>query len=146
MKQRGLLLAIIMGLGMFGTPLAHAGWTELKASRNGHFVTRAYINGTPTIAIIDTGATEVVIPFREAVRLGLKPSFLRFDRPVWTANGKAMAARIRLRRVEINNVVVRDVEALVMPKGALHRVLIGMSFLSKLRRYIVKANTLRLYN
>ena len=146
MKRQGIFLAVILGLGILGAPLAQAGWTELKASRSGHFITRAYINGTPATAIIDTGATVVAIPYEQAERLGLHPRYLQFNRPVWTANGKALAAAIRLRRVEIDGVVVRDVEALVMPKGALGQVLIGMSFLGKLRRYAVNANTLQLFN
>ena len=146
MKRHGIFLAMVLGLSALSAPLAQAGWTELKASRSGHFIARAYINGRPTTAIIDTGATVVAIPYEEARRMGLHPRQLRFNRPVWTANGKALAAATRLRRVEINGVVVRDVEALVMPKGALGQVLIGMSFLGKLRRYAVNAGTLRLFN
>ncbi len=141
-RIRNILLAL--GLGVLAAMPAQAGWTELKASENGHFVARAYINGTPTTAIIDTGATVVAIPYEEARRMGLHPTYLRFNHPVWTANGKAMAAFTRLRRVEINGVRVDDVEALVMPKRALRHVLLGMSFLRKLRRYVVNANTLRL--
>ena len=143
-RKRGIFFALFLGLGALATAPVQAGWTELKASPSGHFVARAHINGTSTTAIIDTGATVVAIPYEEAARMRLHPRRLRFDRPVWTANGKAMAAVTRLRRVEIDGVVARDVEALVLPKGALRHVLIGMSFLRKLRRYVVNANTMRL--
>ena len=146
MKRHGVFLALALGLSVLGAPLAQAGWTELKASRSGHFIAQAYINGRPTTAIIDTGATQVIVPYEKARRMGLHPRQLRFNVPVWTANGRALAAATRLRRVEIDGVVARNVEALVMPKGALTRVLIGMSFLSKLRRYVVNANTMRLFN
>ena len=143
-RKQGAFFVLFLGLGALVAAPAQASWTELKASPNGHFVARAYINAAPTTAIIDTGATVVVIPYEEAARMRLHPGQLRFNRPVWTANGKAMAAVTRLRRVEIDGVVARDVEALVMPKGALRHVLIGMSFLRKLRRYVVNANTMRL--
>jgi len=145
----GTILALLLGVAgmqMLTPRPAMAGWTEVKASRNGHFVVKARINGSTTRAIIDTGATVVAIPYGKARRMGLKPAFLKFNIPVWTANGKVMAARTTLRRVEINGVSVHDVEAMVLPKGALQDVLIGMSYLGKLRRYAVNDGKLRLVN
>ena len=40
-----------------------------------------------------------------------------------------------LDRVEIEDIVVRNVAALVMPEGALSDDLLGLTFLSKLRRF-----------
>ena len=45
------------------------------------------------------------------------------------------AARVQLNRVEIDDVTVRDVAALVVPDEALSENLLGLSFLSKLRRF-----------
>jgi len=138
------MLAASVVLGPLATGAAQAGWTEIKAAPNGHFIVKARINGTTTQAVIDTGATVVAIPYREAERMGLKPAFLDFNIPMWTANGKVMGARVLLRRVEIDSVSARDVQAVVLPRGALGHVLIGMSYLGKLRRYAVNANTMRL--
>ena len=138
-----LLVVGMVAAGTVPTP-ALAGWTELKAGRNGHFVARAHINNTEVTALIDTGASVVAIPYEEAERLGLQPAFMDFNLPVWTANGRTKAAETVLREVEIDGVVARDVRAMVLPKGALRHVLIGMSFLSKLRRYEVNGDTLRL--
>ena len=52
-----------------------------------------------------------------------------------TANGTVRAARTQLNRVEIDDVIVRNVAALVMPDEALSENLLGLSFLSKLRRF-----------
>ena len=45
------------------------------------------------------------------------------------------AARATLNRVEIGGITVYDVQAVVLPDEALAQSLLGMSFLSKLRRY-----------
>jgi aspartyl protease family protein len=54
---------------------------------------------------------------------------------VRTANGTVRGAPTRLDRVEIGDVVVRDVAALVLPDRALSNNLLGMSFLSRLRHF-----------
>jgi aspartyl protease family protein len=52
------------------------------------------------------------------------------------------AARVVLNRVEIGNVLVRDVEGVVLPRGAYAGTLLGMSFLNKLSRFKVENGTL----
>ena len=145
MHRRMMLKAATSCLALAAlAPLAHAAWTEVKAARNGHFIVRAEINGVRVPAVIDTGASIVAIPYELAERMGLKPRFLKYDVPLMTANGKAHGARVRLRHVRIDNVSARDVQAVVMPKGALAHVLIGMSYLSRLRRFSVRDGRLRL--
>ena len=50
-----------------------------------------------------------------------------------TANGEGRAARVDLGRVELGDIVVRDVVAIVMPDEMLAVNLLGMSFLSRVR-------------
>ena len=142
--KKGAFLAAILGALVLAAPVAQAGWTELKAGPGGHFIARAYINDTEVTALIDAGASVVAIPYEDAERMGLRPKFLDYDHPVSTANGVTKAAVVTLREVEIDGVVARDVKAMVLPKGRLRHVLIGMSFLSRLRRYEVNGDTLRL--
>ncbi len=142
---KGTLVSMLSALALsVAGPGARAGWTDVKAGPNGHFLVQARINGVRTRAVIDTGASSVAIPWREAQRMGLHPRLKKFDKAVATANGVVKVAPVTLRRVEIGPVVARDVRAVILPKGRLGVVLIGMSFLSKLRRYSVRANTLRL--
>lgn len=146
MKKGPILATVLLGtlLATAAAPSAQAAWTELKAGPNGHFIAEAYINNTRVRALIDTGASVVAIPYELAERMGLRPAFLTFDRLVSTANGGVKAALTTLREVEIDGVVARDVRAMVLPRGALRHVLIGMSFLSRLRRYEVNGDTMRL--
>ncbi len=55
---------------------------------------------------------------------------------VSTANGTVKAARVKLRSVDINGPQGRrDVSALVLPNAALSENLLGLSYLSRLKRY-----------
>jgi aspartyl protease family protein len=60
------------------------------------------------------------------------PAGADFRIPVNTANGMIRAAQVRLAEVRLNGIVVRDVEAMVMPAGRLNGTLLGMSFLRRL--------------
>jgi aspartyl protease family protein len=74
--------------------------------------------------------------------VGLRPHGLNFDTPVNTANGLVKAARVQLRRVEVDNVRVRDVDGLVLPEGAMRGSLLGMSFLSRLSSFRIENGVL----
>jgi aspartyl protease family protein len=52
-----------------------------------------------------------------------------------TANGSVRAAPALLDKVEVGDLIVRDVAAVILPDGALSDNLLGLSFLSRLRRF-----------
>ena len=56
---------------------------------------------------------------------------------VSTANGKIKAAPAKLAQLEIGDITVYDVPALVLPDEVLPQNLLGVSFLSRLKRYEV---------
>jgi aspartyl protease family protein len=62
-------------------------------------------------------------------------SKLTFTVPVLTANGRTVAARVRLDSVAIGPLQREDVDALVAEPKALTESLLGMSFLGRLRSY-----------
>ena len=118
--------------------------TELKANASGHFTAEASINGTDIKVLIDTGATSVALSYEDAKDAGLRPGSLDFTVPVSTANGQTQAARVTIDRIEIDGVEVDEVDALVLPKGALRGTLLGMSFLSRLSSFKVEDGVLYL--
>lgn len=118
--------------------------TELKADNRGHFITDAEIDGTSIRVMVDTGASAVALSYEDADDAGLRPRTLDFDVPVSTANGLVNAARVSLRRVEVDGVQVRDVDGLVLPEGVMRGTLLGMSFLSRLRSFKVEDGVLYL--
>jgi aspartyl protease family protein len=119
---------------------------RLDAGSGGHFTTTAQINNSAIEVLVDTGATAVALSFEDAQKAGLQPNTLKFDIPVNTANGTSYAARVMLRKVSIGTVRVTDVEGLVLPKGAFHGTLLGMSFLGRLSSFSVESGTLILKN
>ncbi|CAN5442249.1 TIGR02281 family clan AA aspartic protease [soil metagenome] len=128
-----------------GIDIAHAAAaTELKATNAGHYIADAEINGTVLKVMVDTGASAVVMSYEDADEIGLWPRSLDYDVPVATANGMLKAARVTLRRVDVDNVTVRDVEGLVLPEGVMSGTLLGMSFLNRLSSFRVEDGVLYL--
>ena len=123
-------------------PKASAGSVELRARGDGHYYAKAEVNGRPADVMVDTGASMVALTYEDAERAGvrLKPS--DFTQSVSTANGMARFALVRLDRVTIGNITVRDVKAGVAERGRLSITLLGMSFLSRLERVDMRSGTL----
>ena len=109
----------------------------LDSGRDAHFEATARIEGRSIDFIVDTGATLVILRESDAARVGIRPSRADYTATVSTANGKTKAAPATLDRIEVGGITVYDVRALVLPDEALWRNLLGMSFLSKLKRYEV---------
>jgi len=110
------------------------GTVELKATSNGHFVTKAEINGRAIEVMVDTGATIVALTYEDAERAGVFVRESDFTQRVSTANGYARVAPIELERISIGDILVRNVRAAVAEPGRLQQSLLGMTFLGKLTR------------
>jgi aspartyl protease family protein len=113
------------------------GVTEVKIRRrlDGHFTATVDINGKSISMIVDTGASSIVLRPEDARKAGIDPDALTYRLPVLTANGRTVAARVRLKEVAIGPLDRTEVDALVARPGALTQSLLGMSFLSRLRSY-----------
>jgi aspartyl protease family protein len=107
----------------------------LTADPRGHFQGTFRINGRKIEGMIDTGASVIAINRSSARKLGLSVSSSDFKYRVNTANGTIKAARVLLKRVELQSIRVQDVDAFVLDDKSLTGTLIGMSFLNKLNSY-----------
>ncbi|MAB00262.1 MAG: TIGR02281 family clan AA aspartic protease [Stappia sp.] len=116
----------------------------LSVGENGHYSVDAHINGRPVHSLIDTGASVVALPADVARASGLHPAESDFKVPVNTANGTARAARVSLRELRLGTIRLKNVDALVLPDGALHVPLIGMSALNRLAKVDIRSGTMRL--
>jgi aspartyl protease family protein len=105
----------------------------LTRGNGGHFWTDARVDGRRLELVVDTGASTIALRASDAARLGIHPSARDYNVKVSTANGMTKAALVQLRTVEIGNIVVRNVPALVHADDALGVNLLGMSFLSHVR-------------
>lgn len=102
---------------------------RLVGNRHGHFVSSGQINGRAVQFLIDTGATDVAIPGQLADSLGLRrgPSVM-----VSTANGNSLGFRTTVARLQLGEIVLHDVRALVAPGLQGDQVLLGMSAMKQL--------------
>ena len=83
--------------------------------------------------LVDTGASHIALRESEAGRLGIYPRASDFTVRVSTANGMTKAALVELRTVEVGDIVVRNVPAIIHSNDGLSVNLLGMSFLSRVR-------------
>ena len=101
----------------------------LTADGRGHFLPAGQINGRAVQFMVDTGATSVALGMTDAKRINL--AYESGERVmVNTANGTAVAYRVRLDSVRIGDVTAYGVEAVVTPQSMPY-VLLGNSFLSR---------------
>jgi len=107
----------------------------IPRDRRGHFQTDGRIEGQRINFMVDTGASVVALTETDAARIGMRPSRGDFNATVTTANGTVKGARIRLASIDVGGLVVRDVDALVLPEGVLSENLLGLSYLSRLKRF-----------
>jgi aspartyl protease family protein len=105
----------------------------IKDDGRGHFQVEARVDGRRISFLVDTGASVIALTAKDAARLGIHPRPGDYSVQVRTANGIAKAAPVQLGMVEVGNIVVRDVRALVQEEGALPVNLLGMSFLSRVK-------------
>jgi aspartyl protease family protein len=108
---------------------------KIPRDSRGHFQADGRIEGQRINFMIDTGASVVALTENDAARIGVRPSRGDYNATVSTANGNVKAARVRLSSVDVGGLVVRDVDAMVLPDGALSENLLGLSYLSKLKRF-----------
>ena len=112
----------------------------LKKSLNGHFITDATVNGASVRFMVDTGATTIALTYDDAIDAGIDPESLQFTQPIMTANGMAMAASVRIDRLEIGPIVRQDLRATVAAEGKLEQSLLGMNFISSLTSFEMRRN------
>ena len=106
------------------------------------------LNSTPIVSMrgqynrvkmmVDTGASFIALTDADARALGVKPERSAYTYALSTANGVVRGAQVRLREVRLGEILVRDVEAVVLPAGALRMSLLGTSFLRRLSGYEVQ--------
>ncbi len=116
----------------------------LKADRYNQFYADAYVNGRRINVLVDTGASHVSLNYEDARALGFYLTDRDFTHSARTANGTSRVAPIRIDRVRIGEVQVRDVDGFVGEEGIEFPTLLGMTFLRKLSRMNIRGRQLEL--
>lgn len=125
-------------------PWASSGYgvVTIEPGPGGHYIADVDIQGRRLQMLVDTGASIIALTEEDARAVGIFPSYSDYAVPISTANGSIKAAPVMLREVRIRGISVRDVRAVVLPRGAAAGSLLGMSFLQKLRGFEVASGRL----
>ena len=115
---------------------------SIPRDARGHFQTDGRIDGQRVAFMVDTGASLVILRETDAANAGMRPMPRDYTATVSTANGKIKAAPAKIGRIEVGGITVYDVPALVLPDDVLSQNLLGVSFLSRLKRYEYAAGRL----
>lgn len=102
----------------------------MTADAQGHFFTTGTINGTSVRFLVDTGATMISLGATDARRIGL--DFNRGQKALTnTANGQAVVSKMQLDTVQIGNITLHNIDALIH-QSEMPMALLGMSFLNRM--------------
>lgn len=116
----------------------------VAADLQGHFVVHPTLDGLRIRMLVDTGASLVALSHEDARRAGVKVSARDYTRRLSTANGVVEAAPVRIGEMRVGDILVRNVEAVVLPEGRLGTSLLGMSFLKRIGGFDISQGRLTL--
>ncbi len=104
-------------------------WPDVQ----GMYMTVGSINGAPVRFMVDTGATLVAMNELEARRLAIHYRMDGVRGRASTAAGIVSTYHVQLKSVQVGDIRLQNVEAVVIEGGFPQEVLLGMSFLSRLK-------------
>lgn len=119
---------------------AHRVEVILERNKAGHYVTSGTINGQAVEFLVDTGATDVVIPLNLANELGLQPGYRS---QAMTANGLIVVYATEINQLSIGQINLTNIRASINPSMHTSGILLGMSALKQIE-FIQQGNQLTL--
>lgn len=114
-----------------------------KDPRSGQYHFKGRVNSGYVDFLVDTGASAVALTLADARKAGINERDLTYDVPISTAGGRNYAARVNIDRLALGGIMIRDVEAFVVPEG-LETSLLGMTWLGQLQEVRATPNALML--
>ncbi len=115
---------------------------SIPVGSHNQFFVEAEVNGVPVQFMVDTGASFVSLSAADAERVGFNLRSLDYSQRLNTANGVIKVARVNLDTVQIGALEVSDVQGTAQTAGMSTHSLLGMSFLSRLESYEVRAGNM----
>ncbi|QEY61112.1 TIGR02281 family clan AA aspartic protease [Metapseudomonas lalkuanensis] len=106
---------------------------SIARGNNGHYQVAGSIEGHPVQFLVDTGATSVAMNESQARRLGIDYRVKGLPMKASTASGTVNAWRVKFDRIKVGSLEVLGVEGAVIEGEAPVEVLLGMSFLNRVR-------------
>ena len=101
----------------------------LERNRQGHYVSSGAINGVAVQFLLDTGATDVAIPFEVARQTNLS---LGYEGRARTANGSTVVYDAHIDELQLGSITLQDIDASIVPNMGGETILLGMSALQQI--------------
>lgn len=120
--------------------------SDVPRESDGHFRAATIINGHAVEMLVDTGASVVLLTYKDALLAGIDIGALNFNVPVLTANGRSHVATFTVDEIAVGSVIVKNIRGAVAEKGQLHASLLGMSFLGAIEEAVIRKDRLILRN
>ena len=118
---------------------------SLKKQADDFYWAEATVNDRSHIKfMVDTGASICVLTVKDADKLGIQWRDLPKDVKITTAGGVIFGSRVVLDEINISQVTIKSVDAVVL-EGDLEQSLLGMSFLQKLREWRTTPQAIIIY-
>ena len=111
--------------------------TSVPMAPDGHFWVRAQVNGVSRRFLVDTGATLTTLSPDSADLANIRPKRWGSQVVLNTANGATTGSLATIDRLQVGNVVARNIDAVVAP-GLGETNVLGMNFLSRLAGWRVE--------
>ncbi len=105
----------------------------IYADNRGMFNTIGSINGYPIRFLVDTGATTIAMSSHQAKKLNIQYRLEGRQTTARTASGIAKAYLVKLKTVKVGDIAQLNVDGLVIDGAFPQQVLLGMSFLNRLK-------------
>jgi aspartyl protease family protein len=103
---------------------------RLFLDSRGRYGAPGSINGQAVSFILDSGSPIVLLSQREAERLGISGDATSAV-PIQTESGIVFGHRVRLDQVQLGDLLVRSVEAWIVPGDDSRYIMLGRSFLDR---------------
>ncbi len=106
----------------------------LNIAQDGHYYLNVKIKNNEVRFMIDTGASDMVIDEKIALKLGYDLKKINYNKVFQTANGQSYGASIYFDEVDVSGIKFNNVQASIT-NSDLVIPLLGMSFLQKFYKY-----------
>ena len=114
----------------------------LERQEDGHFYAEVEINGTPIIAMVDTGASSIALSRADARSAGVATSVGMPEVIGRGASGEVHGEYVMLDRVTLGHKTAEKMEAVVLAGG--EDTLLGQAFLSKFQSVEIRGDLMLL--
>ncbi|MCP4041983.1 MAG: TIGR02281 family clan AA aspartic protease [Gammaproteobacteria bacterium] len=118
--------------GSYSAPSTRSAMVQITPNSSGMYVVTGSINGFSVSFLVDTGASVIAMNAIQAKRLGIDYRVTGQPSRTATASGIAESYLVKLARVRVGEIELRDIWASVIDGPHPREVLLGMSFLSRL--------------